>query len=44
VDAIWDNNNNLALAELELIEPELWFRNHPEAAEKLADAVAAHCT
>lgn len=42
VDAIWDNSNNLALAELELIEPELWFRNHPDAAEKLADAVAAH--
>ena len=44
VDAIWDNKNNLALAELELIEPELWFRNHPEATEKLADAVVAHCS
>jgi hypothetical protein len=42
VDAVWDNNDNLALAELELIETELWFRNHPEAAEKLADAVAKY--
>lgn len=44
VDAIWDNTNNLALAELELIEPELWFRNHPDATEKMADAVLAHCS
>ncbi len=27
VDAIWDNNNHqLCVSELELIEPELWFR------------------
>ncbi len=44
VDAIWDNNTNLALAELELIEPELWFRYHPDATEKLADAVIKHCS
>ena len=36
VDIIYDNNNKLALNELELIEPELWFREHPPAAEKLA--------
>lgn len=36
VDVFLDNQNRLALAELELIEPELWFRNHPEAAKKLA--------
>ena len=36
VDIIYDNNNKLALNELELIEPELWFREHPLAAEKLA--------
>ena len=26
VDLVWDNNNELAVGELELIEPELWFR------------------
>lgn len=36
VDMILDNNNSLALSELELIEPELWFRLHPMAAKKLA--------
>ncbi|MAD98158.1 MAG: hypothetical protein CMB99_12605 [Flavobacteriaceae bacterium] len=36
VDAFIDNSGNLALAELELIEPELWFRFHPKAAEELA--------
>ncbi len=39
VDIFYDNNNELALGELELIEPELWFRNYPEAATKLAEAV-----
>jgi len=39
VDAFLDNNNKLALAELELIEPELWFRNNPESADKLAIAI-----
>jgi glutathione synthase/RimK-type ligase-like ATP-grasp enzyme len=39
VDIFNDNNGNIALAELELIEPELWFRNHPEAAHVLAKAV-----
>lgn len=36
VDVFLDNQNQLALAELELIEPEMWFRNHPEAANELA--------
>lgn len=36
VDIFTDNNGKLALAELELIEPELWFRKHPEAANQLA--------
>ena len=27
--AILDNQNQLTLTELELIEPELWFRFHP---------------
>ena len=39
VDLMWDNNGNLVLSELEMIEPELWFRNCPEAAMKLAEAV-----
>jgi glutathione synthase/RimK-type ligase-like ATP-grasp enzyme len=39
VDAIRDNQGKLALSELELIEPELWFRFHPPAAGKLADAI-----
>ena len=39
VDVFTDNNNNLALAELELIEPELWFRNNPRAADELAKGV-----
>ena len=39
VDAFTDNNGNLALAELELIEPELWFRNHPKAADELAKGI-----
>jgi glutathione synthase/RimK-type ligase-like ATP-grasp enzyme len=38
VDIFTDNNGTLALAELELIEPELWFRHHPKAANILAKA------
>lgn len=39
VDVIRDNQNNLCVSELELIEPELWFRKHPAAADLFADAV-----
>ena len=39
VDMFTDNNGQLALSELELIEPELWFRNNPDSADKLAIAV-----
>ncbi|MFY0604981.1 MAG: hypothetical protein JXQ93_13700 [Flavobacteriaceae bacterium] len=39
VDVFLDNQNKLALAELELIEPELWFRNHPKAAIELAKGI-----
>ncbi|MEO1030452.1 MAG: hypothetical protein AAFX55_03555 [Bacteroidota bacterium] len=39
VDIFNDNNGKIALAELELIEPELWFRNHPKAAMILAEAI-----
>lgn len=39
VDVFIDNNGKLAIAELELVEPELWFRNHPQAADKLAEEI-----
>lgn len=39
VDIFYDNHENLALGELELIEPELWFRNCPKAAEQLAEVI-----
>ena len=39
VDIFKDNNGEIALAELELIEPELWFRNHPESALVLAEGI-----
>ncbi|MGC6284893.1 MAG: ATP-grasp domain-containing protein [Polaribacter sp.] len=39
VDAFTDNNGNLALAELELIEPELWFRHNSAAADELANGI-----
>ncbi len=39
VDVFLDNHNKLALAELELIEPELWFRNCPKATDELAKGI-----
>lgn len=39
VDILNDNDGRIALVELELIEPELWFRHRPGAAEKLAIAI-----
>ena len=36
VDVIWNNNSKLVVSELELIEPELWFRLNPHAADVLA--------
>lgn len=39
VDIVYDNNNNPSLTEIELIEPELWFRNNPAAASKLANQI-----
>jgi hypothetical protein len=38
VDIVRDNFGKLSLCELELIEPELWFRNNPSAADELAKA------
>lgn len=39
VDLVRDSQGNLAVIELELIEPELWLRNEPSAAKLLADAI-----
>ncbi|SNZ00065.1 ATP-grasp domain-containing protein [Flagellimonas pacifica] len=39
VDIFRDNDNNLALAELEIFEPELWFRLFPDAANVLANSI-----
>lgn len=39
VDLMRDNDNQLALCELELVEPELWFRKNPQAAAILANAI-----
>lgn len=39
VDIFEDNQGQLALAELEIFEPELWFRIHPSAADTLANAI-----
>lgn len=41
VDLIWDNENRLCVSELEVIEPELWMRNHLPAAEAFADGIVA---
>ena len=40
VDAVRDADGRLALMELELIEPELFFRFHPPAAAALAAVIA----
>jgi len=37
VDLIRDNKEQLCVSELELIEPELWFRKYSPAVELLAD-------
>ena len=39
VDIVYDNNNIISLSELELIEPELWFRNNPISANLLAEEI-----
>ena len=40
VDVILNNYNQHVISEIELIEPELWFRNHHEAANVLAKGIA----
>ncbi len=39
VDVIWNNQNQLCLGEIELIEPELWFRMNENSAQLCADAI-----
>jgi glutathione synthase/RimK-type ligase-like ATP-grasp enzyme len=39
VDVIWDNTDRQVVSEVELIEPEMWFRMHPPAAERLAEKI-----
>ncbi|UII79427.1 RimK family alpha-L-glutamate ligase [Flagellimonas sp. CMM7] len=39
VDIFKDNDGNWALAELEIFEPELWFRLFPKAADSLATCI-----
>lgn len=39
VDIVWDVEKNIYLSELEIIEPELWIRNHPKSAETIAEAI-----
>ena len=44
VDIFEDNNGSIALSELELIEPELWFRNYKPAALALATGIKERLT
>jgi len=41
VDMVRDNDGRMAVMELELIEPELWLRFHPPAADAFAAGVGA---
>lgn len=40
VDLVRDDDGAPMIMELELIEPELWLRTHPSAAQRLASAIA----
>ena len=42
VDIMWDNNGDPCIGELELIEPELWFRRNSASAMKCAEAIQTH--
>ena len=39
VDIVYDNNKQLSLSELELIEPELWFRKNKKSVKKMAKVI-----
>jgi len=38
-DIVWDKNNKPQLSELEIVEPELWVRNCPKAANAFAEGI-----
>lgn len=38
-DILWDNDGKLCMGELELLEPELWFRLDDESADMCAEAI-----
>lgn len=42
VDVMHDNNNELALMELEVFEPELWLRRHPPAVNNFVEILSSH--
>lgn len=42
IDVIWNNQNELCIGEIELIEPELWFRMSPTAARDCALAIKSY--
>lgn len=42
VDIVNDNDGNPAVSELELVEPEMWFRKNEEAAVLLANGIKEH--
>ena len=39
VDITTDNDGKLTIVEMELIEPELWFRNNPRSADQLGESI-----
>jgi glutathione synthase/RimK-type ligase-like ATP-grasp enzyme len=39
VDVFWDNEGKPVVSELEMIEPELWFRKSENAADMLANHI-----
>jgi hypothetical protein len=39
---ILDNEGRMAISELEMIEPELFFRKNPAAADRLAGIIAEY--
>ena len=43
IDLLWDDAGRLCLNELEVVEPSLFFRHAPHAAEVLADALLRRC-
>ena len=40
VDILGNAEGSPVVSELEMIEPELWFRFHPEAADRLAEVIS----